>query len=122
MSGRYYVQHVIPSLTSGAGGTAPGGGRRRLLSMPDRSLLQTPDVNASTTAGQATLVTLNLNKFLSGAAGRRKLLQTSGLEIVYACVLTVFHPPACPTLGRWALSACKYANVLCMHLVHTNHV
>ena len=85
MSGRYYVQHVVSSLTRGAGGTAPGGGRRRLLSMPDRSLLQVPDVNASTTAGQATLVSLNMNNFL-GSARRRKLLQTRGLEIVYACV------------------------------------
>lgn len=105
MSGRYYVQHVTPSLTSGAGGTAPGGGRRRLLSMPSRSLLQSPGINASTTAGQAELVTLNLNNFLSGSAGRRKLLQTPGLEIVYACVLTAIHPPVCPTRGRSAPDA-----------------
>lgn len=93
VSGRYYIQHVTPSLTSGAGGTAPGGGRRRLLTMPHRSLLQAPDVNASTTAGQAELTSINLNTFL-GSTGPRKLLQTQGLEIVYACVPTAI-PAAC---------------------------
>ena len=83
VSGKFYVQHVVSSLTSGAGGTLPGvGSRRRLLELPGRSLLQTP---ANTTAAEASGTANALNAFLTASSGRRKLLQTTGLEIDYAC-------------------------------------
>ena len=103
MSGRYFIQHVTPSLTSGAGGTTPGGGLRRLLKIPPRSLLQAPVVNASTAVGQSVLTATNLNNFLD--TGRRKLLQTKGLEIVYACAPTAIPAACLPRLARWASSA-----------------
>ena len=83
VSGKFYVQHVVSSLTSGAGGTLPGvGSRRRLLEVSGRSLLQT---STNTTAAAATVTASTLNGILTANSGRRKLLQTAGLEIDYAC-------------------------------------
>ena len=83
VSGKFHVQHVVGSLTSGAGGTLPGvGSRRRLLEVPGRSLLQTA---VNTTAEEAAGSAVALNGFLAANSGRRKLLQTAGLEIDYAC-------------------------------------
>ncbi len=87
VSGRMYLQTVTPSFAAGAGGTAPGGGGRRLLEAgPGRGLLQAAATNQSTAAGEAAIVIAGLNAVLSSNTGR-KLLQTpgTGLEILYAC-------------------------------------
>ena len=119
VSGRYFIQHVTPSLISGAGGTTPGGGVRRLLRTPTRGLLQSaPVVNASTTAGQAELTATNLNNFLSGSTGRRKLLQTQGLEIAYACVPPATSAACLPPLARWAPGASASTFLICDLLMH----
>ena len=103
VSGRYFIQHVMQSETSGAGGTKPGGGQRRLLSIPSRGLLQAPNTNTS--AGQAALLAINLNNVLQ--AGRRKLLETKGLEIVYACVhLPIRLPTLAGLLGYQCTLLC----------------
>ncbi len=83
VSGKFHVQHVVSSLTSGAGGTLPGvGSRRRLLEVSGRSLLQT---SINTTAAVATGTAIALNGILTTNSGRREQLQTAGLAIDYAC-------------------------------------
>ncbi|KAK9828426.1 hypothetical protein WJX81_006839 [Elliptochloris bilobata] len=86
VSGNIYVQHVTSSLTSGAGGTVPGGGSRRLLDFTSRSLLQA--ANASTAAGEAALTAAAFNSVLAGPSGRKLLQTPNGLQITYAAVVS----------------------------------
>ena len=100
VTGKYFVQHVTTSLTTGAGGIAPGGGRRRSLlqAAAPGSFNATPVYTAT---GQAAGTAQNINDIFSSLFTGRKLLATAGLEIDYACAplpvhVTIFmHLPAC---------------------------
>jgi len=86
VSGRMFVQSVATSLTAGAGGTAPGGGGRRLLAVPPgRRLLQSSVTNLTTAEGEAAIITAGLNLLLAPTTGRKLLAPTGGLELLYAC-------------------------------------
>jgi hypothetical protein len=125
VSGRMFVQSVATSLTVGAGGTAPGGGGRRLLEVPPgRRLLQSSVTNLTTAEAEAAIITKGLNLLLAPTTGRKLLAPTGGLELLYACAARTRSCAPCrpapvrlPARLGILCPCCRR----CLHAVPTDH-
>jgi len=125
VSGRMFVQSVATSLTAGAGGTAPGGGGRRLLAVPPgRTLLQSSVTNLTTAEAEAAIITKGLNLLLAPTTGRKLLAPTGGLELLYACAARTRTCAPCrpaPVLPPACLGTLCPRCWRCLHAVPIDH-